>query len=822
MDHDQRATLRTTIQAALVRRLKSHEYIKSYNTVFKYCTQRTNTFEILGEKMYLILYAEIDTYTKDLTYTSMSEFINEAIRYERAVESICGVFKYLTRFYIRCNLDLRMSNVMPLKKMMYSLFYSNFACTIENVLVHSLDCTVIRFYYKLLLYSDALRKFEEVKTVYADNIVFDGDAGQKVQKLENCLNEVRSVFTGKNVEDVLERIRSRIGNVHDIVEYLCGRVCCRAYVNYEVIDALGIHGQLFERVIAGVLDEGMTVSEELRESEKLSGGVTMSEELRESVGLSERVTMSEELRESERLSEELRESERLREGVTMSEKLSEGVTMSEKLSEGVTMSERLRERITTTQGLIEDERITKTQGLVKNEGIEIKDEKQRMNVIDTGRTRARDTGESIKLCDTVNGHGGNTAQEVQNKGMINDRLRCEKLVLDEEGYQKEYVTLINGFIYCSELNDTYFKSEDYQKMLREAFLARIKDKRKVYDAIVQLMDRHVKHKVVQRTDEHEYGRAIKDRLAAKKWDVLIDLLEIFGDDLHKMVHLGVLRRVLLDENSLVHERILVARMEEKIKYFGKTRLALADFLSGIHRRGGIMNVTSAGIISDANVEMEQESDIELNSPNTLAVPGFSVRCFTKYFWPIRATCLNLNSRLEEMIGKISQSCKDRGYRIEFNYHYSKVELKINEHVVTCDAMLASLILDINDHKKINVAENKADIDRLVCAGVVIDQFGTHGDEQAENLEINDNLAQDVNLFSPEFKMPVSPERVEHCTAITGTEILKCKIARIMKRSKRMNVADLQALVNDNIDDALTWLLKYNYVKQVDDILEYVP
>lgn len=257
MDHDQRAILRKTIQAALARKLKSHEYIQSYNAVYKYCTQRTNTFEILGEKMYLILYAEIDTYTKGLTFTSMKEFINEAIRYERAVESVCGVFKYLTRFYIRCNLDLRMSNVLPLKKMMYSLFYINFAHNVEDVLMHSLDSTVIKFYYKLLLYSDALRRFEEVKRIYADSIVFDGDAECRVAKLEKYLNEIRNVFCGKSVEDVIEKMRDRIGDVHDILEYLCLQIRCCARINCDVIDALRIHEQLFMMAITSVLDHGL-------------------------------------------------------------------------------------------------------------------------------------------------------------------------------------------------------------------------------------------------------------------------------------------------------------------------------------------------------------------------------------------------------------------------------------------------------------------------------------------------------------------------------------------------------------------------------------
>lgn len=738
MDHDQRAILRKTIQAALARKLKSHEYIQSYNAVYKYCTQRTNTFEILGEKMYLILYAEIDTYTKGLTFTSMKEFINEAIRYESAVESVCGVFKYLTRFYIRCNLDLRMSNVLPLKKMMYSLFYINFAHNVEDVLMHSLDSTVIKFYYKLLLYSDALRRFEEVKKIYADSIVFDGDAECRVAKLEKYLNEIRNVFCGKSVEDVIGKVRDRIGDVNDILEYLCLQIRCCARINCDFIDALRIHEQLFMMAITSVLDHG--------------------------------------------------------------------------LIEG---TNRDRKDDTSLNNKEQDVKTSSSAEKVNGGGDYLEPE------VDTCESDAQvqsDTSNEITQND------GKASRIVLGKRLIDDDLSWRKRFLDDKAqHLKEYFILVDRFIYCSELNEMYFRSEKYQKILKNAFLKRVKDKSKVHNAIVLLIDWRVKQKIVQWTDEHECIKIIKKEFEIKKWDTLIDLLEIFGDDLHELIHVDVLRRVLFDENTLERERALVTRMEERIKYFGKTRLALTDFLLNIHSVGGILNLTGCNMSSGAhgNGWMGQGNEIDLNSPNTLTIPGINVRCFTKYFWPIKATRSGLNNRLEEVMEKVFHYCRDKGYRVEFNHYYSEVKLKINEHIVTCDAALASLILDVYDHKQIHLDENKAGIDRLVNEGIINRRDADNGNILGV-LELNDNLFSDMNLFNPELKVPVSSGCSGHCLANANIEVMKCKIIKIMKRTKKMDLVDLQNQMKDNIDEVLSWLIKYNYVKQVNDTLEYVP
>lgn len=711
-----REALKKNIKRALNRKLTSQEFITSYNLIYAHCTQKTKKFEILGEKIYNLLYNEIDMFIKGLVYSSVDDFISIITRYETAVESICGFCKYLSRFYIRCNIDLRMSNVFPLKKLLYSLFYNNFLLSIENIILCSLNSTIIKFYYKLLLYSDQLKKFEEVKVIYADNIELGDSAEEVVRNFVMYLKEIGSIFTGKSREDVITKMKEKVENVEDVLEFLCTRIGKNEEIPLEIVESLNIYREFVRKLITHVFDKDSFETIHVK-------------------GLSKELLVIKDLAE------------------------------------------------------------------LTDDGKNI------FNFECESCLALGKTGKGNKL----------PCLDLESKVMAGDT-------------KQENLNLIFKFFYCCYLNNRYFHNENFEVILREIFLSRIEDRNELHKDVVKGFDLIIRK--ADRTNENvckycenaiyvctrtpalfpgsgDSGKvSAYDQRTAEysegKLSIFMKLLEIFSEDFYETIHHNILKRILLNETNIERERLLVSYMEQKIKYFGKSRLALTNFLSDLPSK--IEN------LKDGHGECSYKD--ALNSPMALNVPGEMVRCFPKYFWPFENTEHVLNDRLQDKILKISSFCNMKGYRVEFNHYLSKVALKINERRITCDAVTASLILNIYDDKKIENS-NEEILQKLIERRVILK-------ENNDEYKINEDLEDDVNLFEPKFVLTYEKKRTPAQNCDKSFEVLKSKIMKIMKRSKTKNVHELGELLDGNIDGVLIWLLKNNYLKRKCELIEYVP
>lgn len=638
MDSSAKNTITRSIKHALDGSITSSEYMQSYNAIYSHCTHKTKAFEILGRKVYDMLEKEIEMYTKSLVYTSIQDFVEIMELYEKGVEIILGMFKYVSRFYVKVNLDMRVSSVLPLKKMMYSKFYFNFVVNIENVLIASLNTNVLKFYYQLLVFSDHLEKFEYVKRAYTDSISFSGPPKDVISQLKKCLTEIDEVFIGKNSVEIIKSMRYKIANTEEIFDYFCECIENKEDVDVDVLTALNGFEKIYSRIIKNIFeDQEHTVDEQMK---KYFGAI----------------------------------------------------------------------------------------------------------------------------------------------GMFDDKERNKT--------SEKCLELLYKFICCYKINEKYFNNDDFVKKVEKSFFKNIVDRNTMYETIMLFIDQVVRYKY--------------DELK-----IVVSVLSIFSEDLHRLVHFNILKRVLLNLNDVNSEREFVKQLEEKIKYFGRSRLALFNFIQDVNNKN-VINLVNNSIKPD----LKTGDSMAYNSPNSLIVSGIYVRCFTKSFWPIKPTKDRLSPVLQKALDNITHQCRNDGFKIEFNHYYSKVKLEINKHVVVCNATMASLILNVSecgyDQK---TKETSQLMDVLVKNRIVL--------RNGLNYEINEQLDEDINLFSPVFEIDMADKIRERIFYDKDSEILKCKIMKTMKRKKTMDINKLLSL-DKNTGIVLDWLFKNNYLKQEDDCVKYVP
>jgi len=112
--------------------IDSKDFVFVYNTIFKHCTQPSNTYEIRGSDVYDILSQILNNFTTNLEFKSLQSYKEDVSTFKKSVVMIEKMFSYLERYYIKIGLERRDHNIRKIENLMYFYYYQNFFEKIES------------------------------------------------------------------------------------------------------------------------------------------------------------------------------------------------------------------------------------------------------------------------------------------------------------------------------------------------------------------------------------------------------------------------------------------------------------------------------------------------------------------------------------------------------------------------------------------------------------------------------------------------------------------------------------------------------------------
>lgn len=140
-------------------------FMSGYNAVYKYCTEKTKEKYIIeGAEVYQIYDQILIKYLKRLPvdYT-LETFVRFVDGYIRANERICKMLSFLSRYFVRVNLEISNTNVMELKRLYFERLFSVLIAGNENTL-HTLFIEELKSYVEMRVQKTA------DKSVYYRNL----------------------------------------------------------------------------------------------------------------------------------------------------------------------------------------------------------------------------------------------------------------------------------------------------------------------------------------------------------------------------------------------------------------------------------------------------------------------------------------------------------------------------------------------------------------------------------------------------------------------------------------------------------------------------
>ncbi|KAH9386937.1 uncharacterized protein NEMAJ01_1833 [Nematocida major] len=112
-------------------------FMDGYNAVYLYCTENTHEKYIIeGAEVYKLYDQALIKHLKRLPadYT-LETFVRFVDAYIRANEKICRMLSFLSRYFVRVNLEISNANVMELKMLYFERLYSMLISDRENLIV---------------------------------------------------------------------------------------------------------------------------------------------------------------------------------------------------------------------------------------------------------------------------------------------------------------------------------------------------------------------------------------------------------------------------------------------------------------------------------------------------------------------------------------------------------------------------------------------------------------------------------------------------------------------------------------------------------------
>ncbi|KAI5190021.1 hypothetical protein NEMIN01_0806 [Nematocida minor] len=161
---EQLAIIKSSINRLISRPEESNCYdtfMKGYNAVYLYCTENTKeSYIIEGAEVYKIYDQALTNHLKRLPedYT-LETFVRFVDAYIRANERVCKMLTFLSRYFVRVNVEISNTNVIELKKLYFERLYSMLIEGKEHI-IHPL------FIEGLGRYTDMKEKKQEKTGVY--------------------------------------------------------------------------------------------------------------------------------------------------------------------------------------------------------------------------------------------------------------------------------------------------------------------------------------------------------------------------------------------------------------------------------------------------------------------------------------------------------------------------------------------------------------------------------------------------------------------------------------------------------------------------------
>lgn len=217
-------------------KISSSDFIQAYNIIYLHCTSDIDAYEIKGSVIYNTLSEALILHFKSMRPISSLESFYKFIS-NLNLDIIEKVYSYLSRFYIKINLD-KNNNISTIKYLFYTLIYKygiySSLKNIEENIIFEISCyrennsenlimikTCIKFLRDLYLFNDNEEDYEKFinSYVYDFNESYSTDIKINIEYINKEMEIVESIFEHKKKDILAKLTKNLTKNYQKFIEF---------------------------------------------------------------------------------------------------------------------------------------------------------------------------------------------------------------------------------------------------------------------------------------------------------------------------------------------------------------------------------------------------------------------------------------------------------------------------------------------------------------------------------------------------------------------------------------------------------------------------
>lgn len=397
------------------------------------------------------------------------------------------------------------------------------------------------------------------------------------------------------------------------------------------------------------------------------------------------------------------------------------------------------------------------------------------------------------------------------------------------------------FFILTLINDYFFKNDEMREFINKDLKKRIDLEENDFSPwIVNFIENIYKKLIIFQNDDSLKEQNVQSQTNQSTENYNLEHISLlisyylynFPTSTQFLILQSMYKRLLLKQSTLSFEKTISSIFHQNINYYGYS-MGWYDY----------MNDYGEYRLTNQNFK-QHESD----SPNTFNSCPFPIRVFSEMFCPLEDEKIQLNYRIEKEIKKIQDKIKTN-HKLTIINLLSVIEIQIDEikiigSIYECTILLNIIdgysdLINLNEEMLSQIIESQKynrtkqtnhqikSIQKMMKIGLIkIEDM-----KLCFNKSIQDNSTKIYNIYEP--KIIFKNEIETHNTEVYQNDmnqILKCKIIKIMKREKKIEMQELfnktkEIMQNrefiDYYEDVLFHLIENGYLERENNFLKYI-